>query len=227
MQINKFTDKRMTTWREMKWWLAQKMIGWILDLTENEMRAETVGRFLAFQGSFWPDEEFETKPMTQRGLVELYNRLVAAEVLTQDPARANAAVIQLDGRVRLVVDQLFARDGDIAHARGTPEFDQALRYWRLDRSEATAEQHVPAAPMRTFFCLSSARGIRGEGRCTVQCSVCQKEEGAAGPYVLDPLAASLRRDEQPSDPLAELAKIIGQRDPFQKDDASREFRGRP
>lgn len=136
MLIRTLPRRRMTAWREYKWSLAQKFIGWVIALAGNEMSRDTLEKFLAFQESFmYPDPKWDTVAMQPKSVADQFAKLVAEEVTTQDPAAANAAVVDEAGHVRLVVDRTFARDGDIVHVRGTPEFEQALRYWRIERSE--------------------------------------------------------------------------------------------
>lgn len=65
-------------------------------------------------------------------------RMVALERLTCDPSKARFAVMAPDGSMRLVAEHLFLRGGDIMHPRGTPAFDQFVRYWNIERACAEA-----------------------------------------------------------------------------------------
>jgi hypothetical protein len=74
------------------------------------------------------------------GALDLRSRMIALEVLTEDPRHARFAVMQLDGHVRLVAENPYFREADITHARGTPGFEQFVRYWRIERSEDAVRQ---------------------------------------------------------------------------------------
>lgn len=183
----KLSTTRMPFWRELKWYLAQRLLGLVIDLAGNEMSADTLAKFVAFQESFIePDPQWNTVRMRPTTVAGMFEQLVRDEYTTTDPQRAQAAVMQLDGHVRLVVDRLFAREGDIAHVRGTAGFDQMLRYWRIERSEnevrAAAEQAMP------------------------WCETCGGYHHGTAEHII------VR--EFSSDPMVELARLIGQNDPF-------------
>lgn len=130
--------KRMRWWAETRWLVAQYLLRYAMRLTEKEMGAEALQAFLGLIEAFRPAPEFNTVPMQATTGAALFKMLADAEALTLNPERARYAVIQEDGSVRLVEAMLFQREGDIAHVRGTPGFEQALRYWRVQTAGAFA-----------------------------------------------------------------------------------------
>lgn len=147
---------------EVRWLAAQYLLRGAMRLAEPEMGLDAIQAFRDLLGAFKPDREFETAKVNPKTAAQLFSMMVAAEIPTDDPNKARWAVVQENGVVRLVADQLFRREGDAVYERGTEGFAQAVRYWMVDRARgASTEPDALESLARLFRQLDPFADRRG------------------------------------------------------------------